>query len=286
MQINELIQLSSLPTLEAKLILAKIKNYSREKIIASYDNPVSAKEKRQFTKLEKKRLKLYPLAYILGYKGFYQLNLVINNKVLIPRPETELLVELGAELILESNTPWTLIDVGTGSGAISLALAKLLETKNRAVYQTTKFIALDKSSSALKIAKLNSQRFHLEEKITLIKANLLKHKLIKQIDNSSPVLILANLPYLTKVQLKHPSLRFEPRKALYSPQAGLSHYQKLLKQIKALALTNFIVFMEINPEQEKEINHLVRKLLGARIKAIESMTDFRDQVRFIKVSSI
>lgn len=216
--------------------------------------------------------KNYPLAYLSKHKEFYGLNFYINKNVLVPRPETENLIDAAIETINKQITGNSLlVDVGTGSGCVPIAILK----KNN-----LPAIAIDISSKALRVAKKNSQ-LH-KTIIQFIKGNLLQPLLINQpiLKGRDNLIITANLPYLTKEQYKsEPSIQREPKQALVADklglparafgsgrwQAGLGLYERLLKQIKQLAATNaipFYIFLEIDPQQTEDMTKLINRYLN------------------------
>lgn len=217
--------------------------------------------------------KNYPLAYLLKHQEFYGLDFYINKNVLVPRPETEHLVDEAIAAInqLTGRQP-LLIDVGTGSGCIPIAILK----KNN-----LPTIAIDISAKALRVAKKNAQRH--KAAIQFIKGDLLQPLLTSQLITKSgydSLVITANLPYLTQLQYEsEPTIQREPKQALIADnllglparafgsgrwQAGLEIYAKLLKQIKQLAGLNplpFYIFLEIDPRQTEDITKLINQYL-------------------------
>lgn len=260
MKINELLQLgyeklknknvdSFLQ--DTELILGFILNKKREWILSNPEFIIQKKIQKRFFRLILKRAKNYPIAYILKYKYFNGLKFKVNKNVLIPRPETEILINE----VLKS-IQWvdglTILDVGTGSGCISISIAKNLCDHNKT--KNTKIIASDISKLAINIAKKNAKLNGVYKKIKFIKSNLLKNIGDKNID-----IIVANLPYV-KTSWEHESIKYEPRLALYSSKDGLSHYKKLLHQIKNLKFNPKYVFFEIDPDQTKILEDLTKKL--------------------------
>ncbi|MDP2736815.1 MAG: peptide chain release factor N(5)-glutamine methyltransferase, partial [bacterium] len=224
------------PHLEAEILLSKILKKPREFILAHGENKLTAEQIKNFQSLVFRRLKGEPIAYLTGHKEFYGLNFKVNKNVLIPRPETELMVEEALKLVARSSSasarqrrdgqPVTLADIGTGSGCIIIALAK--QNING------KLLATDISAKALAVARQNAKNNHVDKKIKFLKGGLLepivKNKLII---NRQPLIILANLPYLTPTQIKNsPTIKYEPKLALAAGSDGLKYYRRLFKQIK------------------------------------------------------
>ncbi|MBI4050143.1 MAG: peptide chain release factor N(5)-glutamine methyltransferase [Candidatus Doudnabacteria bacterium] len=205
----------------------------------------------KFLILVRRRSRGWPVAYLTGHKEFFGLDFRVSPNVLIPRPETELLVELALGLLSPSPNPspqgrgnkknnssplrgearrgWNVIDLGTGSGNIITSLAVILERSDR--IPDLKFFATDTSTAALKVAKANARRHGVAKKIKFIQGNLLAPLTLNNSMESFPTLIIANLPYLTKSQLHEPSIRHEPKSALFGGKDGLKYYRELFKQL-------------------------------------------------------
>ena len=249
---------NKIPPFEIELILAHILKKSREYVLAHPEISLNKSQKAKFIRLVKRRQNHEPMAYILGHKEFYGLDFNVNQNTLIPRPETELLVE---EIIKLEPKNKTILDIGTGSGNIIIALAKNLKEKNN-------FFAADISKKALTISKRNAKDHDVDKKINFIKSDLLKYFInnnstIKQFNN---LIIVANLPYLSKDIYNNttPDVKnFEPKSALLSEDSGLSHYEKLFSQIRDLIVSRYAFrvtcFIEFSPEQKPFIAKLVKK---------------------------
>ena len=192
---------SDSPTLDAELLLAHCLNKNQTYLHTWPENKLTTSQQDCFFALVKKRLTDYPVAYLLGEKAFWTLDLVVTPDVLIPRPETELLVEIALEKISNIKKP-KILDLGTGSGAIALSLASEREDAN--------IIACDFSLKALEVAKLNAKKNNLLNNVTFIKSNWFLN--IKENDFD---LIISNPPYIDPDD-PHllESIRYEPQQAL------------------------------------------------------------------------
>ncbi len=259
-------------TLDIELIIAYVLGKSRAFIMTHPEYVLTKKYYDQILSLCKKRAENYPLAYILGHKEFYSRNFIINEHVLVPRPETELLIEKIIHFILEKKlTNILIVDIGTGSGIIAITLAKELQEKNLKI----KIIASDVSTKALNVAKQNAQLHHVNILFyhsDLLDNNLLCNNITQT--NSKNIIIVSNLPYVDSAlkifllqQPESRALRFEPSRALWSNEEGLSHYKKLITQTNTIALdnnlknTNITSFYEIDPNQSNSLtNYLKLKL--------------------------
>jgi release factor glutamine methyltransferase len=257
-------------SLDLELLVAHELKKSREFVLAHPECIVTSEQESAISKLFRRRLRNEPLAYILGQKEFYGLDFGVTRDTLIPRPETELLVELALQQISNTkNAPLNIIDVGTGSGNIIISLAKTIERRNLLHDSCYMLHGIDISKETLKIARHNAKK-HSLTKIKFIRSDLLDYFLennepIKQFNN---LIILANLPYLSKeiYSATTPTVKnFEPKSALYSPKAGLDHYEKLLRQIRDLKKHCYVLhvscFMEFSPEQKKDLTLLIKNIL-------------------------
>ncbi len=237
---------------EVRILVAHVLKKSREFLITHPEYKLSKLQNWKIKRLIKKRIQGIPVAYLTGHKEFFGLDFLINKHTLVPRPETEVLVE---EVLKELQQKNILIDVGTGSGCIPISM---LKTINSPI--TT--YATDISSKALKIAKKNASK-HLV-KINFFKGNLLE-PLIKNrsslITNCS-VIITANLPYLTQEQFDSEfSIQHEPRSALIAEDNGLALYKKLIEQIQHLRTAYDVqvtTFFEIDPSQTIQLSRYIQ----------------------------
>ena len=178
----------------------------------------------------------------------------------------------------------TLVDVGTGSGCIIITLAKLLNLK---------FLAIDISEKALIIARQNAKNNQVNKKIKFIKGNLLEPILKnKLINNSHPLIILANLPYLTPTQIKNsPSIKYEPKLALTAGKDGLKYYRRLFKQTNDLRnikckLRDINILCEIDPSQTAKIKQLIKRELPKASYQIKKDLSGLNRLVIIKILSL
>ncbi|HNV96808.1 MAG TPA: peptide chain release factor N(5)-glutamine methyltransferase [bacterium] len=258
--------------LDSEILLGFVLKKSREWILANPDFILHKKAEKKFFRLIIKRVKNYPVAYILGYKYFYGLKFKVNKSVLIPRPETEILVDGTFEVVnLRGGQParLTILDIGTGSGCIAITLAKKIKN--------VKIIACDISQKALRIAKKNA-KINKVNNIEFIKSDLLKNIKNKKID-----IIVANLPYVKK-DYTNDSIKYEPRSALYSySKDGLSYYKKLLHQIKKFEFNPKYIFFEIDPEQRPILETFVKQIFKKTIIEIKKDLNSLGRVFIIKL---
>jgi release factor glutamine methyltransferase len=192
----------------------------------------------------------YPLQYLTGKSHFYGLQLHVDKNVLIPRPETETLVDLALGIIKESNSSsYSIIDIGTGSGCIIIALYKQLEkTLEKELFSKIAFSACDISVKALKIAKMNAK--NNQAKIRFFSSDLLSRaRNGEQFD-----LVLANLPYLkSDYQKDNKNLSHEPRLALDGlGEDGLQIIERLITQLNSDRYNKTTLILELDPDQVKK----------------------------------
>ncbi len=226
------------PRLEADLLLAHVLDLPRVQLYSQWDRPLEPGEIQKYREIIVKRVGGQPLAYLTGKKSFLSWDLRVTPDVLIPRPETEILVEAACDLFKERQVPIRGIDVGTGSGAIVIALAKLLTQSD--------WFAVDISEKALKIASENAQTLGVDSRITFLNGDLLE-PFIK--DGSSETkfdLIVSNPPYIpsediAKLQIE---VRQEPRLALDGGIDGLDFYRRLFPQVKEILSDNGALILE------------------------------------------
>jgi release factor glutamine methyltransferase len=246
------------PRLDAELLLAEATGRDRADLTANPEAEIPPPAARRFGEMVRRRLRREPVAYILGRRGFRQLELDVDPRVLIPRPETELLVELALEL-----QPRRLLDLGTGSGAIALAIAAELPG--------CEVIATDTSARALEVAGANAARLGLANRVELIESML----------PPGPTgfdLVLANLPYVGEAEwggLEPEVTEWEPREALLAGPDGLD---VLRAAIPAVAGVAPVVALEIGAGQAQAVSDL---LLEAGFDAIETRPDLAGIARVL-----
>ncbi|MFW0862456.1 MAG: peptide chain release factor N(5)-glutamine methyltransferase [Candidatus Komeilibacteria bacterium] len=255
---------STSASLDAEVLLMHVLKIDKTQLLANPKLKISFINNIKFNSLINKRIKYYPIAYLIGYKEFYGLKFKVNKHTLVPRPESELFID---ELKKINPINKIIIDIGTGSGCLIISAAKYLPNN--------KYIGTDISSDALKIAKLNAKAYNLN--IDFYKGNLLELVIDRNIN-----IIMANLPYLNETEMKENSIKREPRTALYSKDNGLYHYNRLLQQIKENNLKPEYIFIEINPEQIKTLSLLINKLLPKY--NITKIKDLSNSTRLLKLS--
>lgn len=197
------------PRLDAEVMLAAASGRERAALIADSRATVEPAAARRFGEMVRRRLRREPVAYIVGTKGFRHLDLAVDRRVLVPRPETELLVEVALE-----RAPARVLDVGTGSGAIALALADEMPG--------CEVVATDTSAGALTVARGNAVRLGLADRVEFLEGTIPAGQTFD--------LVLANLPYVAErdwAALQPEVTKWEPREALLAGPDGLDAYRAL-----------------------------------------------------------
>ena len=217
-QAKQILKAAAIDTasLDANLLLSHVTSLSKVMLIAHDEDELSKEQEDKFFSLINKRKSGYPIAYILGYKEFFGLRLKVTEDTLIPRPDTETLVEKA----LAFNPQGKVLDLGTGTGAIILALKSELKASIDAY-------AVDLSKKALEVASFNSQKLNLP--VTFIQSNW-----FSKLGDLKFSMIVSNPPYIQKddIHLTQTSLPFEPIQALTSADDGLLDIKLICKEAK------------------------------------------------------
>lgn len=245
------------PRLDAEIILAKAIDQDRTFLHAHSEDNINEAHLKIANDHLNKRLKRIPIAYILGYKEFYGRNFIVNNSTLIPRPESEKIIDV-LKSIESTNQKLKLVDIGTGSGC--LGITAKLELPDLEV------TLIDISSEALKIAKSNAKQLSVD--VTILKNDLL--------DNNDEKfdIIIANLPYVNPDWERSPETDFEPKIALFADDNGMLIIKKLIDQtVNSLNPKGFLI-LESDPEQQTSIINYAKKYSLKLIKQIDYITVF------------
>jgi release factor glutamine methyltransferase len=238
------------PQVEARILLCHVLEMSTEQLFASPDTVLSEAQVKKVLELADRRINCEPSSYITGKKEFYGLDFYINSHVLIPRPETELLVEEVRKSVamLRSTDPYkrvTIVDVGTGCGAIAISLAKYLDAY---IY------AIDISPDALNVARINCERHGVSDKVHLLQGNLLE-PLKATLD-----ILVANLPYVATDEMKQLGSEikdYEPSGALEGGVDGLDQITRLLSTCKQYLSVQAVIILEFGNNQMEKIDQLI-----------------------------
>lgn len=257
--------------LEAEVMVMTVMRMTRQNIFAEQETEVPGSEAQQLAGIVAQRLERTPLAYILGYREFYGINVVVTPDVLIPRPETEGMVEhtLFMALMGMEARELTIADVGTGSGAIAVNLAIHLPA--------ARIYAVDISEPALDVAAYNIRGHSVHDRVRLGHGDLLE-PLPEPVD-----LIVANLPYIptARIPALQPEVQQEPQLALDGGPDGLNLVRRLLSQAPAKLNSPGIILLELDPEQFPAAEALaLQQFPEAEITAEQDLTR-RDRIMVI-----
>jgi len=270
--LRSLLSASVLPQSEAKILLAVIleKHYQlpRSALLSRDEMELSPQALEQWQMLESKRVAGEPIAYLVGKRGFHNIELYVAPGVLIPRPETEILVEIALREIQKLNRPANLLDLGTGSGAIALAVA----------YSAPQTIitATDQSLEALAIAKVNARQLGLSDRVQFSQGSWYEAlKYVIQFDA-----ILSNPPYIAlgDRHLSAGDLRFEPDSALTDGASGLSCLEAIILQVDPYLKPGGLVAVEHGFDQSDAVFNLMK---AAQLQEIEVHKDLAGHYRAV-----
>jgi release factor glutamine methyltransferase len=255
--------------LDAQVLLAEILKKPRAWVLAHPEYLLTENEAQSLAAASARLERGEPLPYILGYQEFYGLRFIVSHGVLIPRPETELLVETALDWLKKTPTARLAADVGTGSGCIAAALA--------ANHPSLQVIAADISAPALQVARENIRSLHLTRQISLVQSDLLE-------GISTPLdLICANLPYIPTPTLdKLRVSAWEPGIALWGGNDGLEMIRRLISQATGKLSTPGLLLLEIEASQGQAVRDLAR--LALRDASIEIIADLAGHDRLIAAS--
>jgi len=249
-------------------------------LLANPDYKLNSEQEKKYRQFIERRKKHEPVWYITGKIEFYGLELDVNQNVLIPRPETEFLVEeVLTQIKKEKGKRKKILELGTGSGAISLAIANEVKSKNEKV----KIFASDISEEALKVAKKNARRLVLTENIEFRKGDLLGPWEGEKFD-----FIVANLPYVPHEDMSTLALditHFEPRVALDGGEGGLEIYERLLSQAGSYLNENAMMFFEIGIDQGDKLEEMVKKYLPSATTEVRQDYGGIDRIAIIRMES-
>jgi len=236
------------PRLNAERLLAFVTEKKREVLYIDEGELLKPWQWKRYKYLLQRRGKFIPLQYLLGSVNFYGFDFVVDKRVLIPRPETEILVELALVKLKQFKGKTKILDLGTGSGNIALSLAKLTQAE---IYAT------DISERALSVAKKNSQRLDLEKRVHFLRGDCFKplkdEKNIFRMICSSP-------PYIPREQLSTLSeeIKFEPQIALDGGEDGLDFFRRIIKKAHLFLARDGYLVLEIGDNQSEAIRKIVK----------------------------
>lgn len=262
--------------LDAEVLLSSVMRQPKTWLLAHHDHAMTTVQTVKFRSLVTQRKNGMPIAYLTGHREFYGLDFSVNKHVLVPRPETETLVEetIRAARQLEKRSATAkprIADIGTGSGCIAITLAKYLP---RAL-----IFASDVSMPALTVARRNAARHRLSSRITFVRGNLFTP--FQSIVKRKPIdIIVANLPYLRKPELA--GVKHEPRIALYGGKMGIEVIDRLLARARHYLAPHGALLLEIASDQAGSISYAAQRQFPEKnVRTIQDLAG-RDRVVIIE----
>ncbi len=259
--------------LDSEILVSHLINIPRENIYSKLKENLPLNKTEELKKLVSRRVKKEPIAYILNNKEFWSTNFYVDRSVLIPRPETEVLIDLILSQINNKNNYLNILDIGTGSGCILISLLKELAK--------AKGIGVDKSSKAIAIAKKNSISHQVDNRAIFKNVNLEEIKFDKKFD-----LIVSNPPYLPDVSLKNLNSDiklYEPKIALQGGVQGVDFLYKIIGLASKILKINGLLALEIGDNQF----HILAKYLNKnRFKILDKYILINKQVRCLLATKL
>lgn len=257
--------------LDAQVLCSHVLKVTRSELLAHLDDPVQRYQGQELDRLLARRVNREPIAYITGHKEFYGLNFLVTPDTLIPRPETELLVETVLQMTRSgAEVGDVAVDVGTGCGAIAVTLAVYLPE--------ARLYATDISSTALEIARKNAIRHRVSHRMDFVQGDLLKPF------RGRFALIVANLPYIADnqlMELEDDIKKHEPHRSLTGGSAGLDIIGRLLENAGDFLNPEGAVLLEIGYQQGEAVKEIAMQYFGD--KHIEIIRDIRMNDRVVAI---
>jgi release factor glutamine methyltransferase len=234
--------------IDSEVILANILNTTRINLITKQNVTLNKKQEDLFSKLVERRKQKEPVAYILNKKEFWNENYFVDKRVLIPRPETEILIELLLKKIKDKNKAYKVLDLGCGSGCLLISFLKEM--------QKSQGIGVDISSNALEVAKKNIELHNLNNRAKLMRLDLLTLHTKDKFD-----IIFSNPPYLSSTdyaKLSEDVKNFEPKQALVGGFNGVFYYKKIIELSQSALKKNGYLALELGDRQYRTISKLLQ----------------------------
>ena len=234
--------------IDSEVILANILNTNRINLITKQDVTLNKEQEDLFSKLVERRKQKEPVAYILNKKEFWNENYFVDKRVLIPRPETEILIELLLKKIKDKNKAYKVLDLGCGSGCLLISFLKEM--------RKSQGMGVDISSNALEVAKKNIELHNLNNRAKLMRLDLLTLHTKDKFD-----IIFSNPPYLSSsdyAKLSEDVKNFEPKQALVGGFNGVLYYKKIIALAQSALKKNGYLALELGDRQYRTISKLLQ----------------------------
>jgi release factor glutamine methyltransferase len=261
---------------DVELFLCDILKYKKIELYMNSRNTFPEEKIKVFNEYLARRIKKEPVAYILGKKGFLDYELLVNRNVLIPRPETELLVETCFDMIKKDVKGYEILDLCTGSGAIAVGIARK--------FPFVRVTASDVSRGALKVAKQNAEKYKVENNIKFIQSDLFKG--FKKENKFH--LIISNPPYVPREEMKglmDDVKLFEPKEALDGGKEGLRFYREIIRRAPYFLLPGGFLALEVGYNQSGLIKTMFMN--SGKYTIIKTVRDYAliDRIIIVKVKN-
>jgi len=254
----------SFPELELRILLNKTSIVDKEIIFSNFE--LSSINLKTFQQAIKRRLNNEPISKIFNEKKFWKHNFFVNENVLDPRPETELVIENVLKYFPKKDAKLKILDICTGSGCLAISLAR--------EYRNAKITATDISSDALKVAQINTSKLCCDDQIHFVNCNL-----INNIDTYD--IVVSNPPYLTELEYKKTTKEiqlFEPKIAFIGGNDGLKFYRKIANYLPKILSLRSVVFIEIGSNQARQVTQIFK---NKKIKCLELVKDIQHLNRLL-----
>lgn len=250
-------------SLDCEVLLMNVTGFDKIKLYTNLSYTLKSEEFEKFKTFIDKRINNEPIPYIINKCEFMGLDFLVNNNTLIPREDTEILVEEVINLINENNYT-SILDIGTGSGAIAVSIANYCKNAN--------IVAIDISSKALEVAKKNAMLNNVDNKITFIKSNLFENLKDLKFD-----IIISNPPYIKTKEIESLERNvkdFEPHLALDGGDDGLYFYKKITKKSSEFLKNKGYLFYEIGFDQAEDVSKILEQNEFKNIKILKDLKNF------------
>ncbi len=255
------------PRISSELLMGYVLSLSRLQLYLYHDRPVSGEELDRFRNLCRQRLEGRPVQYITGEQFFYGFQFFVDERVLIPRPETELLVEHALESLGMTahggTVTATVLDIGTGSGCIAVTMAKLCPS--------LRVVAVDCSPDALAVARINAERHGVSSQVTFIQADLFEPFFAAKLPAAPYELIISNPPYIPRAEwegLQREVRQFEPEVALTTP-TGRECYRMISSLAPSLLVSGGALMFELHADGAADVLELIALQGFTEIKVVK-----------------
>ena len=261
------------PRMSAEMLLSNVLKLERIQLYMHFDRPVSPEDLARLRTLVKRASEQEPVAYLVGRTEFYSLEIEVSPVCLIPRPETEQLVERAIEFLRTRPAPQYVLDLCTGSGCIAIAIAKGVEG--------AKVIATDICDQALAVAARNVEKHQLTDRVQLLCGDLFV-PIIEGLDETRFDLIVSNPPYVSTVEyeaLDTNVKEYEPKKALHAGEKGLDVYERIITQTADHLKPDAALMLEIGYQQGSDIKELLTA--SNTFKDVQIEKDFAKNDRIV-----